>query len=68
MTVSLETQRRIAELRNKARLGEPLTIEEMKEAIAFLRQERLAMPPAKAVSRTKAPPPNADDLLSELGI
>lgn len=68
MSVSLETQVRIAALREKARSGEGLTTEEMKEAIIFLRQERLAMPPAKATSRSKAPPPNADDLLSELGI
>lgn len=68
MTVSLETQIRIAELRNKARSPEGLTLDEVKEGIKFLRQERLAMPPAKATSRTKAPAPNADDLLSELGL
>lgn len=68
MTVSLEMQQRIATLREKVRSGSTLTIEEMKEAIAFLRQERLAMPPVKNSSRTKAPAPNADDLLSELGI
>lgn len=68
MSVSLETQQRIAELRQKARSPEGLTLEETKEAIRFLRQERLAMPAAKSSSRTKAPAPNADDLLSELGL
>jgi hypothetical protein len=65
---SIETQQRIAALRLKARSPEGLTLDETKEAIAFLRQERLAMPVAKAGSRTKAPAPNADDLLSELGL
>ena len=67
MTVSLPTLQRVAELREKSRNG-TFTMDEAKEAIAFLRQERLAMPPAKAASRAKAPAPNADDLLGELGI
>lgn len=67
MTVSIETQRRIAELRDKGRAG-TMSIEDCREAIAFLRQERLAMPSAKAAPRTKAAAPNADDLLSELGL
>ena len=64
---SLETQQRIAELREKARQG-TLTIDECREGVRFLRAERHAMPAAKSSSRTKAPPPNADDLLSELGL
>jgi len=56
---------RVAELRQKAREG-TLTQEETREAISFLRAERLAMPQGK--TRTKAPAPNADDLLSELGL
>jgi len=56
---------RIGELRQKAREG-TMTQDETREAISFLRAERLAMPQGK--SRTKAPAPNADDLLSELGI
>jgi uncharacterized protein YnzC (UPF0291/DUF896 family) len=67
LSVSVETQLRISELREKARNG-TLTVEECKEAINFLRQERLAMPQSSAKSRTKAPPPNADDLLKDLGI
>ena len=66
MPVSLEIQQRIAELRSKAREG-TLTLEETKEGIKFLRQERLAMPPSKSSSRTKVIV-NADDLLGELGI
>lgn len=65
MTVSIEMQTRIAELRQKARDG-TLTLEETKEGIAFLRQERMAMPPAKSSSKKVVV--NADDLLGELGI
>lgn len=64
---SLEIQQRIATLREKARSG-TLTQAECAEGIAFLRAERLAMPAAKTASRSKAPPPNADDLLKELGL
>lgn len=67
MTVPLETQFRIAELRDKARAG-TMTLDDCKEAIAFLRKDRLAMPPAKASPRTAKVVPNADDLLGELGI
>lgn len=67
MTVSLEIQQRIATLRQKARDG-TLTLEETKEGIAFLRQERLAMPPAKASGSKKVAPPSEDDLDKELGI
>lgn len=67
MTVSLETQQRVAELRQKAREG-TMTLEDTKEAIAFLRQERLAMPAASTKSRTKKAPINTDALLGELGI
>jgi uncharacterized protein YnzC (UPF0291/DUF896 family) len=66
MSVSLEMQVRIAELRQKAREG-TLTLEETKEGIAFLRQERLAMPPSTK-SASKKVVVNADDLLGELGI
>lgn len=65
MTVSLEMQQKVAEWRAKARDG-TLSLPEMKEAIAFLRQERQAMPPAK--SRTAKPKVDANDLLSELGL
>ena len=65
MTVSLELQQRIATLRLKAREG-TLTLEETKEGIAFLRAERLSMPPAK--SSTRKPVVDADSLLGELGI
>lgn len=67
MSVSLEAAMRIAELREKSRTGE-LTIDECREAISFLRGERLAMAPAASKPRTKAPPPDADKLLGELGI
>jgi len=65
MTVSLEMQQKVADWRSRAREG-TLTIDEMKEAITFLRAERQAMPPAK--SRAAKPKVNADDLLGELGL
>lgn len=67
MTVPLDTQMRIAELRDKARSG-TMTLDDCKEAIAFLRKDRLAMPAAKTAPRTKAAAINADDLLAELGL
>lgn len=65
MLPSIATQSRIAELRQKARDG-TLTDDELKEGIRFLRQERLAMPAAKA--SVKKAVINADNLLSDLGI
>lgn len=67
MTVSLEHMQRISELRSKAASGD-LTIDECKEAIAFLRKERLAMPQSTSKPRTAKPTVNADDLLKDLGI
>lgn len=66
MTTSLELQQRMAELRIKARQPDGLTIDEMREAIGFLREERLAMPPAK--SRTVKVDTNVEDTLKELGL
>jgi SpoU rRNA methylase family enzyme len=57
-------QCKVAEWRQKARDG-ALTLEEMKEAIAFLRQERIMMPPSKASTKKTV---DADALLGELGI
>ncbi len=65
MTVSLETQQRIAELRQKAREG-TLTLDETKEGINFLRQERLSMPASP--SKSKKVVVNGDALLGQLGI
>jgi hypothetical protein len=65
MTVSLEMQQRIAELRQKARDG-TMTLEDTREAISFLRKERLSMPPAK--SSTRKAVVDTDSLLGELGI
>lgn len=62
MTVSLEIQQKVADWREKARAG-TLSLDEMKDAIAYLRAERLAMPPPKSKSK---PTVNVDDLLFEL--
>lgn len=54
MSVSDAMQIRIAELRNKSRAG-TLTRDEMRDAIIFLRAERVAVPVAvKKVSAKKA--------------
>ena len=66
MPVSIEVQTRVAELRQKSREG-TLTMDDMREGIILLRADRLAMPQGKP-TKSKAPPPNVDDLLSELGL
>lgn len=60
--VSLEHMTKVADWRQKAREG-TLTPDEMREAIIFLRAERVAMPAAKAKAK---PIINTQDLLSEL--
>lgn len=66
MSVSPEMQQRIATLRQKSRDG-TITQDEMREAIVFLRAERLAMPASSATkSRTAKPSISTTDLLSEL--
>lgn len=67
MAVSPEMQARIAILRQKA-LDGTLTLEETKEGINFLRQERMAMPPAKTSTKKAAANIDPDALLGELGI
>ncbi len=67
MTTSIPHMQRIAELREKGRAG-TMTLDDCKEAIAFLRQERLAMPVAASKSRAKTPAPSGADLLAELGL
>lgn len=66
MPPTLEIMQRMADLRSKCRDG-TATLEEMREGISFLRQERLAMPPAKASGSRKVVI-DADSLLGELGI
>ena len=66
MSVSPELQSRVAEWRQKARDG-TLTLDEMKQAIIYLRGERTAMA-ATSKTKSKAPSVSGDDLLSELGI
>lgn len=66
MIPSPEKIQRIAELRQKAQDG-TLTDDEVKEAIDFLRGERLAMAPSKTSSK-KAAAVNVDAMLGELGL
>lgn len=66
--MSPELQSKIAVWRQKAVNGN-LTLDEMKEAIAALRADRVGAAVASTTSRAskvKAPAPNAADLLSEL--
>lgn len=65
MSVSPDMIHKVAIWRDKARRNE-LTQDEMREAITFLRQERMAMPPPS--TRSAKPQVNGDDLLKELGI
>lgn len=62
------TALRIAELRSKS-LIEPLSIEEMKEAIALMRADRVSAASTSAKSRSKKGPAkeiDAEDLLAGL--
>ena len=66
--VPLELQSKIASRRLRAAEG-TLTLEEMKEAVAFLRQGRVAAANASAASKRKkaiAEIPHASDMLDEL--
>ena len=66
--IPLELQAKIADWRLKAATGE-LTLEEMKEAIRFLRagREAAAVSPSAALRKKAiAVIPSAEDLLSEL--
>lgn len=59
---------RIAEWNQRAIAG-TLTREEMKEAIILMRQGRVSAAVASEkskASKSKAPPPDADDMLAEL--
>ncbi len=65
-----EIQAKIAIWRQKA-IDNSLTLEEMKEAIALLRQGRVSAAASSESARrakAKAAVPSADDLLSELGL
>lgn len=65
-----ETQAKISIYREKAAEG-TLTLEEMKEAIKILREDRLAAHNASDASRAKRAKKeirSADDLLKDLGL
>ena len=66
--VSAELQSKIASWRLKAAEG-TLTLEEMKEGVAFLRAGRMSAALAAVKSKTKktAVAPSADDMLADLG-
>lgn len=63
------TALRIAELRSKS-LVQPLTMEEMREAISLMRADRVSAASTSAKSRAKKAPAkaiDAEDLLAGLG-
>lgn len=68
--MSPEIQAKIAEWRQKAVEG-ALTVEEMREAIKLIREDRVSAAQKSASKTTRkaaiAAVPSADDLLSELG-
>ena len=65
MLMSPEIQARIETLRVKSLAG-TITLDEMRESIKLLRENRLSAAQASKPSRAKAPPRSADELLSEL--
>lgn len=72
MAVTQEMQVKVANWRQKAREG-TLTMEEMKEAIQAMRQDRVgaaassaASKERKSTAKAKKAPINSEDLLSEL--
>lgn len=60
-----ENQTRISQLRKKA-LDKTITMEEMREAIVILRQDRVTAAQTSAKSRKAKAPVDAEDLLSQL--
>lgn len=67
MIPSIETQSRIAELRQKA-LTNTISLEEMKEAIRFLRASRMsaAQAPKKASTKGARAAKSGEELLQDL--
>ena len=68
--ISLELQQKIHNWRMRA-ADNSLTLDEMKEAILALRQDRIGASIASAASKrtkAKAEIPDADDLLAEMGL
>lgn len=70
MAITPEVQAKVMLWRQKAMAG-TLSLEEAREAIQFLRQDRVSAAAASNTSRTKRvaagkPIPNADDMLKEL--
>ena len=71
MQPSPELINKVAEWRRKV-ADNTITLEEMQQAVAIMRGGRMAATQAAAASkakgRSKAPPRDAADMLSELGI
>lgn len=69
MLPTAEKINRVQELRRKVMDG-TITLEEQKEAIIFLREDRVSAAQsaskAKSVAAKKAPKKSADDMLAEL--
>jgi hypothetical protein len=65
MAITAEGQAQVALWRQKAKEG-TLTLEEMKQAIIFLRQDRMNAAATSSASKAKKAPVDADSLLSEL--
>ena len=63
--MSPEAASRIQQLREKAKLGQ-LSLDEYREAIKVLREDRVTIAAAKKTAKAKLTTANVDDLLSEL--
>lgn len=76
-TASPETESRIAALRARAGSGDPLTLDEIREAVALLRADRMSAHYASAAARKPKAPRvtkaaqaklDKDALLDDLGL
>lgn len=65
MAISPEAQAKVQLWRQKAK-DNTLTLEEMKEAVIYLRQDRMAAAQTSSASKAKKAPINSDSLLGEL--
>lgn len=65
MSIGMDQQVKIAEWRRKCAAG-TATIEELREAMAYLRANRKAAAVASTTKKASAAKPNGDALLAEL--
>lgn len=65
MALSIEAQSRIAHIREKVK-SNTVTKEELREAIALMREDRVGAAAVSAKAKARKAKPDADAMLSEL--